>query len=1398
MMPEEVTEKIEEISALCIDYCDCTFDLPQDTIDSIYSLTKHFDQLTDQSKELFTTMLLEKTAYLMDFIFQKIQKGAEAIAQTSFDQEFKNHVKIVLYFFCCATAHIETVCRDSAVDIVAKKAAKSAGAKKATKKSSEDEGFCWSDIRIVFLQTLKRVLTVPPSLLWAMSIVQENFLSGVWGYAVKLLEERPIGIVGTGSAEGAARAICKEIVVKCVGLFGNANVSGSFTNLTSALLEAINRAEHMSTFAAEICGKSPALLTAEFLKEISAMEFSSASATAGMKNVGSFVEDLVKFNSQIMIANLPVILRQLDAGAHQIRSSLLMALGQMVLKVDSQIKSMGSAEEGQAGLTAAPAAEENANDKEGEGVEDIASVNTENQKAMLPRIRDQILDMIVERTHDVSPYTRAAVLKIWFSLLAADAIPVRRFASVTELAYDRLHDKAAAVRKAAVSLLVMLMDHNPYGASLDHLAFAQQKILMESKFAERLAQMKAVYLANKVASAPKKVVVEKAEAETEPSVDAIVEPCTDAQAKEEKQLAAEAEEEEEEENDDDEEFDMDEFVLTPDVMDDSEIQALKKGIEYCASALEMVSTLVQAAPKVEAMLKSKSSLEVVEAIKFIARTVNFNVRGSLKSFTGALPLVFHTETSICDACISSFKNVFLVNGDVDAESSSALPPAEVAKSLCHLLRTFGPNERASIEVIIKKLFTSGEIDGNIATELWRIVTEAENAPMDAFEASHKTTTDLGVALNILTMIARNGDNVNTFQSKSHLAVHHGLSRRVFSTLDFSAMKATAMFLQECEPFHAKDIVSTSESTADKRKLFEEITKKLVGVAIGNMCEEDDNFTRAWFPACEEAIQALYHIHPSADQVMGTVITSMYASFAMPREEGASSRTMCSNARLSRFLFVLGQVAMNTLVFADKLAAQAKKFVLQNARDEAAKQRTTDDANANEDDAEMTAQVDAEHDNCFHYTTEQSLVLKNLLGQFHGMVALIVANQHGQFSSAVLRETSILALCKYMLVSSVICEKYLPLLFTALERESIEACRTTVMLAFGDLMMRFPNSLEAWTALMYARLSDEKVVVRYNALMVLTHLILNDMVKVKGQVAHVVMCLTDADIKIRDLAHVFFNKLAERSNNPVYNLLGDIIGVLSREKESSASTGEVVQVAALSADSLNYPTRDLNAKEFQTTMHFLLSFVKKDKQADSMLERLLVRLSTAQSLRQRRSLAYCISELTVTDKGIKKIAEMLRTIKDALYDEEVFDYVLKTVRGAKKEGTKAASSEDKKLTDELEKALMAIARDARGEEAELAEQNAENAAGSEAQADGIENAAPTTEKDEFSLRDASKPAAKKVAAKGKTPTKKAKPKKKVVESDDDDDDEEEADFSEVTYTEKPAKTSRRRAPLAQVN
>ncbi len=44
-------------------------------------------------------------------------------------------------------------------------------------------------------------------------------------------------------------------------------------------------------------------------------------------------------------------------------------------------------------------------------------------------------------------------------------------------------------------------------------------------------------------------------------------------------------------------------------------------------------------------------------------------------------------------------------------------------------------------------------------------------------------------------------------------------------------------------------------------------------------------------------------------------------------------------------------------------------------------------------------------------------------------------------------------------------------------------------------------------------------------MVLTHLILNDMIKIRGQVSAMALCLEDDDNSIKELAQIFFYELS---------------------------------------------------------------------------------------------------------------------------------------------------------------------------------------------------------------------------------------------------------------------------------
>lgn len=60
-----------------------------------------------------------------------------------------------------------------------------------------------------------------------------------------------------------------------------------------------------------------------------------------------------------------------------------------------------------------------------------------------------------------------------------------------------------------------------------------------------------------------------------------------------------------------------------------------------------------------------------------------------------------------------------------------------------------------------------------------------------------------------------------------------------------------------------------------------------------------------------------------------------------------------------------------------------------------------------------------------------------------------------------------------------------------------------------------------------RLRDDSQTVRKNTLQVLTHLILNDMVKVKGQISEVATCVVDHNERISSLAKLFFHELSHK-------------------------------------------------------------------------------------------------------------------------------------------------------------------------------------------------------------------------------------------------------------------------------
>lgn len=196
-------------------------------------------------------------------------------------------------------------------------------------------------------------------------------------------------------------------------------------------------------------------------------------------------------------------------------------------------------------------------------------------------------------------------------------------------------------------------------------------------------------------------------------------------------------------------------------------------------------------------------------------------------------------------------------------------------------------------------------------------------------------------------------------------------------------------------------------------------------------------------------------------------------------------------------------------------------------------------------------------------------------------------------------------------------------------------------------------------------------------MVLTHLILNDMVKVKGQVCEIALCLQDEEIRIRDMARLVFHELSKRSNNPIYNLLPDIVSRLSQ---------------------MNIPK-----DSFRSILSFLLGFIKKERQIEMLIDKLCQRFPKCTSISQKADIAFCLAQLKVNEKCVKILMDNLKLYKDALFDEDVYKNFVSIIVKMKKSGPKP---ELKMLLTEWEESLGKCS--AAGMENHLADQKALNA------------------------------------------------------------------------------------------
>lgn len=280
------------------------------------------------------------------------------------------------------------------------------------------------------------------------------------------------------------------------------------------------------------------------------------------------------------------------------------------------------------------------------------------------------------------------------------------------------------------------------------------------------------------------------------------------------------------------------------------------------------------------------------------------------------------------------------------------------------------------------------------------------------------------------------------------------------------------------------------------------------------------------------------------------------------------------------------------------------------------------------------------------------------GCYYTIVPIIkeILSHPAKYSDQLLQQTTVITLIRFMTVSGKFCSENISFLMNILRKSQSPAMKANIIIGLADLTSRFANTIEPWIPNFYGTLYDTDQMIRLTTVKMLSYVILQAIVRVTGQIADMAICLVDDNDQIQSTTKEFFRQLVISKEAEYYKILPDMVSRLSSNE------------------------MPIEEDKFRVVMKFLLDLMQRDRQIETLVEKLCARFRNTNTERQWRDIAYCLSLLNHSEKSLRKLLEHLGNFKDKVQYDEIHECFRTIVSNANKQITKP---EVKLLAKELE-------------------------------------------------------------------------------------------------------------------
>jgi condensin complex subunit 1 len=647
--------------------------------------------------------------------------------------------------------------------------------------------------------------------------------------------------------------------------------------------------------------------------------------------------------------------------------------------------------------------------------------------------------------------------------------------------------------------------------------------------------------------------------------------------------------------------------------------------QYYSDAIKFVTSINNIIPTICLLLSSTTKTEVFDVMEFLVDAHIYKLESSEAGIRKMLHLIWERELSSEDGTKQSIKEHLIENyRRIYLYADESIPPKDrysaIARNLVGMVEGISIAELASLTELFSCFVKKNLIHELVINQIFALFASSE------FDKRCRRS-----ALILVSILSRTRREI--VEKRLEILLKLGLG--ALGQSDPLIAQYTLISLQ-----------NLSTRIPAENVLFTRITNFILAVC---------NSSR-WHPVINQAIRTIFLLSDRPAYIMAVLLTEQSREVFQNGHE-------TSKAQLGKLLLMIGQVAA---CFSDHL-----EVIERHGKETAQKIDASSSNGANSDLAKVSASTEDDFTELVKGVREHEVLFgSNSILSILGPLVISVCSNNTIFNDVRIQRIATLSMAKLMTISSIFCERNLQLFLTILEKSPDSVIRSNLIIAFGDLAQGFNSLIDQNIDYLFNRLRDIDLTVRRNTLMVLTHLSLCGMIKVKGQIGEIAKCLIDPDTRIRNLARIFFSEMADRDSGTVggsgiYNHIPDILSHLTGDESVSEES-------------------------FKTIMKFIFEFIKKEKQMESLIEKLCGRFRNSDNLRYSRDLAFCLSLISFSgDRSLKKLAESFPLYQDKLVDEAVLGNFVEIVQRSKK----FCKVEMKPLIEEFEvKLLKAANRD----------------------------------------------------------------------------------------------------------